>query len=299
MPIGKLKYAITNFLAGDLVYIYSSTGDVLYNIGKLINVRPSYPFRFDGLGVAPGEVPEWICADLGEQKTPTFTAIFNHNFGDSIDTFKIQACDDDCWQSGGWQSGAMAGLCDWDYDAGVGPDWELNLTDRLLADFNNAYRCFTPDKAYQHWRWPFIDNDGIPAAFLEIGELFLGEWQELANAHLQPGRQDGPEFFGATQITDYGQIWSNYYSEAEHFEIEIVNKNDPAQVSELRLFLSAVKQAGGKFVFIPDDHYKFVYYVHLRNMADFGQQLVKGELCELYSWTLSLRTLTKGISLLG
>ena len=291
MPIGKLKYAITNFLAGDLVSIYVSSEAAIYDREKLYNVRPSYPFRFDGIGTTSGAIPEWICADLGEEKTPTITAIFNHNFGDSIDTFKIQACDEICWQSG------MGGICDWDW-AGAGPDLQIDLENRLLADFNNAYKCFTPGDSYRYWRWPFIDA-GNPSPFLEIGELFLGEWQEFSNAHLQPGRQDGPEFFDGTQITSHGQIWSNYYSEAEHLEIEIVNKNDPAQVSELRLFLSEVKQANGKFIFIPDDHYKFVYYVHLRNMADFGQQLVKGELCELYSWKLSLRTLLKGVSLLG
>lgn len=296
MPIGKLKYAITNYLAGDLVTIYASSEGTIYDTEKLINVRPSYPFRFDGRGVAPGDVPEWICADLGEDKEATFTAVFNHNFGNSIDTFKIQACDEICWQSGGWQSGGW--MCDWD-DVLAGPDYELNLEDRLLADFNNAYKCFVAGDSYRYWRWPFIDNDGIPASYLEIGELFLGAWQEFTDAHLQPGRQDGPEFFEGTQITDYGQIWSSYFSEAEHFEVEIVNKNDPAQLSELRKFLSAVKRANGKFVFIPDDHYKFCYYVHLRNLADFGQQIIKGECGEAYSWKLSLRTLTKGISLLG
>lgn len=291
MPIGKLKYAITNFLAGDLVTLYSSSEDTLYVLENIYNIRPSLPFRFDGIGVFPGDIPEWICADLGEGKTPTLTAIFNHNFGNSIDTFKIQACDDICWQSG------LGGFCDWDFVSG-GPDYQLDLEDRILANFNNAFKCFNPGDSYRYWRWPFI-NSGNVKPFLEIGELFLGEWQELPNAHLQPGRQDGPEFFEGTQITDYGQIWSNYYSEAEHFEVEIVNKNDPAQVSELRLFLSAIKQAGGKFIFIPDDHYKFCYYVHLRNITDFGQQLVKGECGELYSWKLSLRTLTKGVALLG
>jgi hypothetical protein len=288
MPIGKLKYAITNFLAGDLVTLYSSSEDDLYNLGKLYNVRPSYPFRFEGLGTTSGAIPEYICADLGEAKRPTFTAIFNHNFGDTIDTFKIQACVDGC--------PLQSGACAWDVSGG--PGFEEDLEDRLIADFNNAHASFTPGADYQYWRWPFIDSAN-PNPYLEIGELFLGEWQELPDAKLQPGRADGPEFFEATQITDYGQIWSSYYSEAEAFEIEIKNQNNPAQVSDLRKFLSDVKQANGKFIFIPDDHYKFVYYVHLQNLAGFGQQLVKGELCELYSWKLSLRTLVKGISLLG
>jgi len=34
MPIGKLKYAITNYLAGDLVYVYASSEDVLYDTDK-------------------------------------------------------------------------------------------------------------------------------------------------------------------------------------------------------------------------------------------------------------------------
>lgn len=295
MPLGKLKYSITNFLAGDNVTLYSSSEDAqgIYTLDKLFNVRPSYPFRFQGIGTTSGNIPEDICADLGEAKRPTFTAIFNHNFAfsQSGDMAFLQACSAGC----PYQSGP----CDWDITPGSGgPECEVELIDRVIDNHNNFYKCFDCGADYQYYRWSFIDA-GNPLPFIEIGELFLGEWQELANAHLQPGRADGPEFFEASQITSHGQIWSNYYAEAEHFEIEIINKNDPAQISDLRLFLSEVKQANGKFVFIPDDYYKFVYYVHLRNVADFGQQLVKAQLGELYSWKLSLRTLLKGVNLIG
>ena len=121
----------------------------------------------------------------------------------------------------------------------------------------------------------------------------------FTNARLQPGRADGPVFFEGTQTTYYGQIWSNYYAEAESFNIVIKSMNNPAQVDELRLFLSAVKLAGGKFILIPDDNFKFCYYVHMTNMADFGLQLAKGATCEHYQWTIELRTLVEGVALLG
>jgi len=121
----------------------------------------------------------------------------------------------------------------------------------------------------------------------------------ILNAHLQPGRSDGPEFFEGTKVTTHGQIWSAYFGEAEGFKIEIINKNSTSQISELRTFLREVKRAGGKFVFIPNDLYDFCYYVYLRNMADFGSQIVKGLDQEVYSWKLDLRTLTEGTALLG
>jgi len=277
MAIGTLRYAITNFI-GSTTPIYYSSQDPRYVRQFLYNVRPSKPFRFVNEGVT-GAVPEWVCVDLNAPCTPTICALFNHNLvlsagGDQLDLITY---DDTC--------------------SGGAVEHSLSMMPRRLANFNNLYQLFNWG-AHQFWKIETIDANNA-AAKIEFGEWFLGEWQTFTNARLQPGRADGPVFFEGTQTTYYGQIWSNYYAEAENFSIVIKSINNPAQVDELRLFLSAVKLAGGKFVFIPDDNFQFCYYVHMTNMADFGLQLAKGATCEHYQWTIELRTLVEGVALLG
>jgi len=280
-----MRYAINNYIGSDTP-LYSSSEDELYVLENLYNVRPSFPFRFEGIGTTSGAIPEWICVDLNTPRTPTLSALFNHNLlltagGDVLD---LKACDDGC--------PGQSGACDWTL-----PDHEVNMVPRLLLDFENLFQQFSWG-AHQYFMLEVIDQNNVDG-YIELGEWFLGASQVFTNARLQPGRSDGPVFFEGTQTTYYGQIWSNYYSEAEAFSISIKSMNDPAQVDELRLFLSAVKRAGGKFVFIPDDNFKFCYYVYMSNMADFGQQLVKGATCEHYEWKIELRTLVSGISLMG
>jgi len=289
-----INYAIENYLNSDCS-LYASSEFSPYVVENVYNVRPSKPLRFEGIGVAPGEVPEWICAELPYARRPNFTAIFNHNLTtlvNSTDVLMFQACDLGCPPA--------SGFCPWDlYSASGGADFNLSLADRIHADFNNLCSGeFDLLRDYQNFRWAFIDSLNTKA-FLEIGEVFLGELRSFSNAKLQPGRKDGPEFFEGTKVTTHGQIWSAYFGEAEGFKIEIINKNDPNQVSELRAFLSEVKRAGGKFVFIPSDSFNFCFYVYIRNLNNFGSQIVKGFEQEVYSWTLDLRTLTKGIALLG
>lgn len=285
MAIGKMRYAINNFIGSDTP-IYSSSEDELYVLENLYNVRPSFPFRFEGIGTTSGAIPEWICVDLNEAKAPTLCAMFCTNFSmaQSGDLLDMKACDDAC--------PGQSGACDWDT-----PAHEMSLLPRMVEDFDNLYQRFNWG-AHQYWMWEFVDAAN-PDGFIQVGELFLGTGRTFSHARLAPGRADGPVYYEGTSDTYYGQIWSNYYSEAEHFSIKIRSQNDPAQVDELRLFLSEVKQAGGKFVFIPDDHFKFAYYVHMRNVDGFGQQLTKGMLCEDYEWTIELRTLTCGVELLG
>ena len=281
----SIRYAISNYITDDSE-LYSSSEDALYVLENLYNVRPSKPFRFEGVGVTSGAIPEWVCIDLLAAKTPSFFGIFNHNMvlDQSGDLLDLKACDDAC--------PGESGACNWDL-----PDHEISLLDRPTVNFPNLCRNFNWG-AHRYWMVEVVDA-GNPDGYVEWGDMFIGELQSFTNARLQPGRADGPVFFGAENVTYYGQIWSSYYAEAEHFSIKIQSTNDPTQVDELRLFLSAVRQAGGKFVFIPDDHFKFCYYVYMTNMGGFGQQIIKGSQCENYEWNIELRTLVRGASLLG
>ncbi|MHA1288405.1 MAG: hypothetical protein ACTSPB_13450 [Candidatus Thorarchaeota archaeon] len=285
-----IRYAINNLINSE-VDLYSSSEDDLYALENLYNVRPSKPFRFTGIGTTSGAIPEWICIDFGTDISPDFIGIFNHNLllSDVGDELKLKACDAGC--------PGQSGACDWWSVGSGGPVCEVSLKNRLVEDFPNLCKVFNCG-SHQYWLLEVIDADNDDG-YIEIGELFLGNLQSFSNARLQPGRSDGPIFFEGTQTTYYGQIWSNYYSEAEEFSIVIKNINNPAQVSEMRKFLSAVKRAGGKFVFIPDDHYKFCYYVYMTNISGFGTQIAKGTCGELYDWKIELRTLTRGVRLLG
>lgn len=301
-----LRYAITNMI-GSGTPLFACSEDDLYGLENLYNVRPSKPYRTEGIGTTSGCIPEWICVDLNEPKNPNFVGIFNHNISLGIvgDMFRLIGCSGGC----PGQSGAE---CYWDDGISGAPsgaifaDCEVDLSDRILEDscvFNNAcktFQCVWPsgETGLQYWMLQFIDQ-GNMSGYIEIGEWFLGILQSFSYAKLQPGRADGPIFFEGTKTTYYGQIWSNYFAEAEEFSIIIKNLNTPTQVDEMRCFLSDVKQAGGKFIFIPDDTYNFCYYVYMTNMAGFGQQIVKGTQGELYDWRIDLRTLVKGVSLLA
>jgi hypothetical protein len=283
----SIRYAIINFI-DDTCELSACTEHDIYVVENLYNVRPSKPYRSEGIGLDSGCIPEWVCVDLGYARRPDFVGVFNHNLEPELsgDMFELQACDGPC--------PGESGACSWST-----PDFSVDLSGRIIEDFKNLCQYFECDSGgHQYWRLAFADT-GNPDNYAEIGEWFLGVWDTLPNAHLQPGRQDGPRFFEGTNITKYGQIWPNYLGEAEEFVIEIVNTNDPAQVDALRLFLQDVKRNNGRFVFIPDDYFPFCYYVYLENMGKFGKQLIKGALCEAHSWNLELRTLTEGVALLG
>jgi hypothetical protein len=284
-----MRYSIVNYI-NENVGIYSSSEDSLYTLENLYNRRPSKPFRFEGKGDTSGAIPEWICVNFPAPAQPTFVGIFNHNIEILLsgDMLMLQACSGAC--------PGLSGACDWD-TPGV-PDFELDLSASLIDYVSDSCRCFNSGAAYENWRLAVIAA-GIDDPYIEIGELFLGNWYRLNNARLQPGRDDGPIFWEGTNITEYGQIWSNYYSEAEGFSVVIKQTNAVDELGEFRIFLSAVKQNDGKFVFIPDERLPFCYYVYLENMQDLGHQLVKGAYDAAYEWQLRLRTLVKGISLLG
>lgn len=290
-----IKYAINNFIGSDTP-LYASSEDSLYILENLYNIRPSKPFRTLGIGTESAGVPEWICVDLNLPKSPNFVGIFNHNIllSQSGDLLRLLGCSGGC--------PGQSGACIWDDVYGsAGPECVIDLSDRLIEEtciFNNSCKKFDCGLPLQYWRVEIIDGGNIDG-FIEIGELFLGQLRGFAKARLQPGRADGPVFYEGTKTTYYGQIWSSYFSEAEEFSISIKNMNNPFQVDEMRCFLSEVKQAGGKFVFIPDDAYKFCYYVYMSNQSGFGQQIIKAQCGELYEWKIELRTLVKGVKLLS
>ncbi len=275
-----ILYAIENFI-NDYTPLYSSSEDAVYIQENVYNKRPSKPFRFTGQG-SPGN-PEWICVDLGENKLVTFVGIFNTNMMliGSADELTIKACNNICR--------GESNACDWDI-----PNFERSLLASQKANFKNICDRFSHTDRY--WDLEIIDQDNPYP--VELGEWFLGQWQQFENAHLQPGQADGPVLNRNVNVTHYGQIWSSAYAEAKSFDMTIKNIGDPRQVSELDIFLKEVHNNGGRFVIIPRDDLGFCYYVFLQNESDFAAQISKGLTGELYDYKLSLITLTEGIRLL-
>lgn len=288
-----LRYAITNLINDDDTDLYPCSEDMLYIVENLYNVRPSLPYRTEGIGTTAGCIPEDVCIEFATAVRPTLVAIFNHLFeleagGDEL---YLKACLGGC----PYQSGA----CNWNLPPGAGgPDYRLDLSDRLLENHKNLYKIFDAGAAYNYWQLSMIDS-GVGRLYLELGELFLGTVETLSNAYLQPKMAAGPTFFENVNITQYGQIWSNYFGEAKEFSLEIINQDDPAQINELEYFLQRIKRADGKFVIIPDDAFKMIYYVHLQNISAFANQIVRSSTKEWKSWKLELRSLTEGVRLVG
>lgn len=277
-----IYYAIDNLLADEDTLISASSEDSLYIIENLFNRRPSKPFRFTGDGAVGS--PEWLCIELLNPAQVTLASIFNHNLslGSSGDDVVLKACDGGC--------GSASGDCDWD-----SPDYGESLSDRIVANHNDLYK--TLDQTRLSFRFEFIDSAN-PDGYVEIGELFLGSYVPLLNAHLSPGRKESPEFFRFKNETPYGQIWSESLSYNLTLELTIKNVGSPSQVDDLRKMLLAIHANSGVFVIIPNHRFPFAHYVFLENERGFASQLVGGLTCKLDEYTLTLRTLTKGISLL-
>jgi len=272
---------IQNFLAGNDVAIDASSEDVLYVIENLYNGRPSKPLRFTGVGAALN--PEWICIEFDAPKLVTLAAIFNHNLTDLSavgDELSFKGCDDGCGSGG----------CDWNI-----PDYEVDLAGRLVADWNDLYQLVNQTRLA--YRVDFIDTTN-PAGFVEVGELFLGQYTALTTAHLKPGRTESPLYYRWKNVTPYGQHWAESLSYSVSLGLTVTNLGDPNVVDAVRVVLQAIHAANGRFVIIPNDRHPFAYYVYLENDSGFMSQVARGFECEANEWTFELMTLTKGIRLL-
>lgn len=278
-----ILYAIDNYLAGDdVAAIFSSSEDALYVIENLYNERPSKPFRTTGLGAIGA--PEWVCIEFDAPKKVTLAAIFNHNFEleDSGDELLLKACDGGC--------GSDMSDCDWS-----APDFSIDLADRMIADWNDLYHLI--DQTRLSYRIEIIDQSNADG-YIEIGNFFLSQYTALSNAHLAPGRAESPKFYRFANVTPYGQHWTESLSSSITLNLRIASLNDPAQVDAVRSMLLAIHENNGRFVIIPNHLMPFAYYVHLESDGDFMNQFARGLDCEVGEWSLSLRTLTKGISLI-
>lgn len=249
----------SSLLSDDATYV--SSEDAAYQVERLYNKRPSYPFRFDGVNA------QWIKAGWDAAAQPiTFLGIFNHNLIDTA-TITLETAD------------------------AIGGAYANVSTPTRQAE--NIYTLFDATKKW--WKLNINNGATVPA---QLGELVLGNWASFTNAYLQPGRADGPVFNATRSTTYYGQDWTAYLSKGEAFSIALKSIDDPSATADIQTFLNDIwENEDGKFVFIPDHAQPKVYYVQVVNTDKYARRLING-VKELREWKLELKTLTDGITLL-
>jgi hypothetical protein len=253
-------YSTTNLITAATLHSVS-TENTIYVKENLYDLRPSKPFYFTA------KAAQWVKLNFaaGAQRA-TLACVFNHNFTNAADCH-IQANAADAWGA---------------------PTFDQHLNWRDL-DFYGLF-----DQTFAWWR--LLLSDAANPYNPRIGEFFLGQWARFANAHVQPGREDGPTFFASEQQTTYGQDWDVYLSEGQIFKIRLKNINNPATIDDLHTFLRAISGPAGRFVFIPDDAQPHVYYCKVVGSPS-ATRLVYGE-HELREWTMDIKVLTRGITIL-
>jgi len=234
------------------------TEDPVYVKEYLYDDRPSRPFRF------LAKAAQWIKIDLGAPTLVTLAAFFNHNITAGV--VRIQSYSD------AWTTMVYNGLF----------TWRANDMYHLLSDSNR-------------W-WRFYVNAPANPLMPQVGDAWLGTWSKFTTAHLQPGRDDGVQFFTDEQTTPYGQDWDAYLSESKRFGIRFMNLQDPANVDALEAFLSSIGGPAGRFVIIPDHTKPHVYMVKVVGSPSAHRHIYGSK--ELREWTLELKVLTRGITLL-
>jgi len=259
------KYITPNLLDADSYHSVSSGDAVgaIYGPANLYNNRPSKPFRFTA------KLAQYIRLHWAVAQNVTHVSIFNHDLvGTGAFVFQIQAGNGAVWPV---------------------PTYTQNLT---LQDYS-LYEHL--DQTYQWWQ--IYINDPDHATFPQIGELYFGQHAEFANGYVQPDWKQNLDFSIADEETFFGQSWKYYLSDRKEFNIKIQNLNDPATIDDLETFFRSIGGPAGRFVFIPHDDYPYCFLVEIVNKKLPNLQIVRGT-NDLNEWTMTLKTLVRGIRLL-
>jgi hypothetical protein len=267
-----LYYSTTNLINAVTLHDVSSE-NTLYVMENLYDGRPSKPFYFTA------KTSQWITVDLDGPAQVQFCGIFNHNFKDPVVS-----------------AGLSLILHVPDPDAHP----VNNLTGPWLHSIPLTYRLYDLYGRFDHThRWWHLNvEDGANTVFPRIGELWLGALGNFPTAHIQPGRDDGSQFYASEQVTQYGQDWDAYYSESKILKIKFSNLNDPAVLDAFETFLTAIGGPAGRFVLIPDHHLPHVYMVKVMGSPSARRIIYNPDAKELREWTIDFKVLTRGITLL-
>jgi hypothetical protein len=257
-----LYYSAVNLINVDTLFDVS-TEDTLYVKENLYGLRPSKPFYFTV------KAAQWVKIDLLSPLLVNVCGIFNHNFTSSVTITVVNYSD--AWTT---------------------PVHTTGIKYRLY----DIYRKINQTAQY----WKLNVSDGTNSAFPRIGELWFGLLNKFPDAHLQPGRDDGVEFYASEQQTAYGQDWDVYLSESKRLKINFMNLNDPDNIDAFETFLSSIRGPEGRFLLIPDIKRPHVFLVKVVG-SPAAHRIIYGSKpgdIELRSWSLDLKVLSRGITLL-
>jgi len=257
-------YVTPNLVDVDSYHSVSSGDAVgaIYGPENLYNNRSSKPFRFTA------KDDQWIKLDFGAAQAVTHVSIFNHDLTAAVD-LRLQGNAADAWG---------------------GPTYDQALTWQEYSLYEHL------NESYQFWRL-FVD-DPTHTTFPQIGELYFGQYAEFANGHVQPDWSQNLNFSIAGEETYFGQDWDYYLSDRKGFNIKIKNLNDPANIDDLETFFRSIGGSAGRFIFIPKENQPYCYLVKIANTDIVNNQIVRGFTGELNEWTMTLKTLVRGIRLL-
>lgn len=237
-----------------------STEDTLYVKENLYCGRPSKPFKFTAAAA------QWIKINLGAAQTVNVAALFNHTFTATVDLDLLAYSD----------------------------AWITSIYNQPMAW--RQYDLYKKLNQPARW-WQFTVTEPV-TPLPQIGELWLGALGKFANARIQPGREDGVEYIVSEQQTAYGQDWDAYLSENKRFRITLKNINTPSALDDLEIFLNSIHGAAGRFLLIPDHRLPHVYYVKVVGSPSAQRLVYNPNEKELRQWSLELKVLTRGITLL-
>lgn len=261
------------FTAGNI-----STEHSIYKKEWLYNQRPSKAIRFTS------NTTGWIIIDLGADKQITFAGVFNHNFVNPS-TFQIKLYKE------------ATGAPNKPGDAAPVADFTGDFT--FCSNHNNSSMKITDD-IYRYITICITDVGN--SQNLEIGELVITIWTRFVNFYIRAD-SEGPSIFTTSQQTYHGQDWDAYLSECMRFSLQpLQDTEEEGAIDEMRLFLQTIKGQAGRFVYIPDEDYCNskcqCYYVKVEGIDFLANRLAspKGNLLD---WSLQLKELIRGISLLG
>jgi len=239
-----------------------------FNKENLYNQLPSIPFRFNA------KTGNQIKIDLLSPLNITAVAVVNHNFL-APTLLKIKAAAADPPAGGDWDN----------------PDYSADLS--LCTGVNNLYKKI--DETYQYW---VLDIDDATNDFnTEVGEFILYTWSSFSLFHIMKD-SESLRINVASTPTHYDQDHDAYLSECLRFMLSPRKETTRGQIDEIRTFLSTIKGAAGRFLFIPDDTYCHCYYVKVEG-RDFLADRVYHSPKDILDWSLTLKELTKGLSMLS
>ena len=221
-----------DFALGDKWYF---KGINQYSPAKLINFDRDQRYRSDTL-----DDPNYILIDFGTATACTAFCLMDHNFTDSA-VVKLQADSTD--DSSTW----------------VSPAFEETLT---ITD-HYTYKFFS-SSSYRYWRIE-IDDETNPDTYIEVGEIFLGNYLELSMGYYY-GDSNSLQSVLNSEAVISGVRRHTYFNTSRTISLNLTNPTSTDRDNIWTMYNALVSKTSNYirpfFLFLDD----ILYYVTLSNI---------------------------------